>query len=68
MSKLRSGIIDYKEEKIKDKNRLLRRVENYKHDTSRKVNHGLNSLWKNVEAMLAKTFSNILPKVRKHCR
>ena len=62
VSKLRSGIIDYKEEKIKDKNRLLRRVENYKHDTSRKVNHGLNSLWRAL-GNVGENFLNILPKL-----
>ena len=46
ISKIKSNILDYKEEKIKDKNRLLRRVENYKYDTSRKVNHSLLNLWK----------------------
>ena len=45
ISKFKSSVVNYKEEKIKDKNRFFRRVENYKHDTSRKVNHGLNSLW-----------------------
>ena len=29
VSKIKSSIIEYKEEKIKDKNRFLRRVENY---------------------------------------
>ena len=47
-TRLKSNIEDYKEEKIKDKNRFLRRVENYKYDTSRKVNHGLNNLWKGI--------------------
>ena len=50
--KIKSNIINYKEEKIKDKNKFFRRVENYKYDTSRKLNHGLNNVWKllgNVE-------------------
>ena len=38
VSKLKTNIKDYKEEKIKDKNRFFRRVENYKYDTSRKFN------------------------------
>ena len=41
ISKLKSSIADYKEEKIKDKNRLIRRVENYKYDTTRKINHSI---------------------------
>ena len=62
VSKLKSGIIDYKEEKIKDKNRFFRRVENYKHDTSRKFNHGLNNLWKGA-GNAGINFLNVLPKL-----
>ena len=40
ISKFKSNLADYKEEKIKDKNKFFRRVENYKHDTSRKINLG----------------------------
>ncbi len=62
ISKFKSGIVDYKEEKIKDKNRLLRRVENYKHDTSRKFNHGLSNLWKRT-GNAGINFLNVLPKL-----
>ena len=62
VSRLKSGIIDYKEEKIKDKNRFFRRVENYKHDTSRKFNHGLNNLWKGA-GNAGINFLNVLPKL-----
>ncbi len=62
VTKLRSNIVDYKEEKIKDKNKFLRRIENYKHDTSRKFNHGLSSLWKGV-GNIGLNFLNILPKL-----
>ena len=48
ISKLKSNLIDYKEEKIRDKNRFFRKVENYKYDTSRKVNHGISSIWKGM--------------------
>ena len=60
--RFKSNIEDYKEEKIKDKNRFLRRVENYKYDTSRKVNHGLNNLWKSIGSA-GLNFLNILPKL-----
>jgi Bax protein len=60
ISKLRSNIVDYKEEKIKDKNRFFRRVENYKYDTSRKVNHGISSLWKGL-GNAGINFLNVLP-------
>ena len=62
VSKLKNNISEYKEEKIKDKNRFLRRVENYKYDTSRKLTHGLNSLWK-IFGNAGINFLNILPKL-----
>ena len=62
ISKFKSSIVDYKEEKIKDKNRFFRRVENYKHDTSRKVNHGLNNLWRGF-GNAGLNFLNVLPKL-----
>ena len=62
ISKLKSNVINYKEEKIKDKNRFFRRVENYKHDTSRKVNHGINSLWRGF-GNAGLNFLNVLPKL-----
>ncbi len=62
IAKFKLGIIDFKEEKIKDKNRFLRRVENYKHDTSRKFNHGLNNLWKGA-GNAGINFLNVLPKL-----
>ena len=62
VTRLKSNIIDYKEEKIKDKNRFFRRVENYKYDTSRKFNHGINNLWKNIGSV-GINFLNVLPKL-----
>ena len=62
VSKLKTNIIDYKEEKIKDKNRFIRRVENYKHDTSRRFNHGLNNIWKGI-GNAGVNFLNVLPKL-----
>ena len=48
--------------KIKDKNRLFRRIENYKHDTTRKFNHGLSSIWKGM-GNAGLNFLSILPKL-----
>ncbi len=62
ISRIKSSIIDYKEEKIKDKNRFFRRVENYKYDTSRKVNHGINSIWRGI-GIAGINFLNIIPKL-----
>ena len=62
ISKFKTSIIGYKEEKIKDKNRFFRRVENYKYDTSRKVNHGINNIWK-IIGNAGINFLNVLPKL-----
>ena len=62
ISKFKSNVVNYKEEKIKDKNRFFRRLENYKHDTSRKVNHGLNNLWRGF-GNAGLNFLNVLPKL-----
>ena len=61
-SKLRNNIADYREEKIKDKNRFFRKVDNYKHDTSRKVNRGINTLWR-MSGNIGFNFLNVLPKL-----
>ena len=62
ISRLKTNIIDYKEEKIKDKNRFIRRVENYKHDTTRKVNHGISNIWRGL-GNIGYNFLNIIPKL-----
>ena len=40
VGKMKSNLIEFKENKIKDKNRALRRLENFKIDTNRKINRG----------------------------
>ncbi len=62
VSKIKSNIVEYKEEKIKDKNRFFRKIENYKHDTSRKFNHSVNILWKGL-GNAGINFLNIIPKL-----
>ena len=62
ISKLKLSIKEFKEEKIRDKNRFFRRVENYKYDTKRKVNHGVNSLWRGL-GIAGINFINIFPKL-----
>ncbi len=64
VSKLKSNIVDYKEEKIREKNRFFRKVENYKHDTSRKFSYGLNNTWKSF-GNIGINFLNILPQLGK---
>ena len=64
VSKLKSNIVEYKEEKIRDKNRFFRKVENYKHDTSRKFSYSLNNSWKTI-GNIGINFLNILPQLGK---
>ena len=64
ISRLKTNIIDFKEEKIKDKNRFFRRVENYKHDTTRKVNHGISNIWRGL-GTIGFNFLNVIPKLGK---
>ena len=64
VSKLKSNIVEYKEEKIRDKNRFFRKVENYKHDTSRKFSYSLNNSWKTI-GKIGVNFLNILPQLGK---
>ena len=64
VSKLKSNIVEYKEEKIRDKNRFFRKVENYKHDTSRKFSYSLNNSWKTI-GKIGVNFLNILPELGK---
>ena len=63
-SRFKTSIVDYKEEKIKDKNRFFRRVENYKHDTTRKVNHGILNIWRGL-GTIGFNFLNVIPKLGK---
>ena len=62
VSRIKSNIVEYKEGKIKDKNRFFRKVGNYKHDTSRKFNHGINTLWKGM-GNAGINFLNVIPKL-----
>ncbi len=60
LNKFKSSLSDYKEEKIKDKNRFIRKIENYKYDTSRRLNTGINNLWKNI-GKIGLNLLNIIP-------
>ena len=62
ISRLKTNIQDFKEGKIRDKNKFFRRVENYKYDTTRKLNYGLVSFWKLIGAV-GYNFLNVLPKL-----
>jgi len=63
-SKVKSDLADFKEETIKDKNRLIRRAENFKEDTTRRFYYAVKTSWKTL-GTAGINFLNILPKLGK---
>ena len=64
VSKIKSNLIEYKENKIKDKNRALRKLENLKLDTNRRIGRALKNVWDNL-GRVGLNFLNIIPKLGK---
>jgi len=62
VSKLKSNLVEFKENKIKDKNRAIRRLENFKLDTNRKISRGFKDLWIQL-GRIGLNFLNIIPKL-----
>ena len=62
VGKIKSNFIEYKENKIKDKNRAIRKLENFKHDTNRKIGRAFKDLWAQL-GNIGLNFLNIIPKL-----
>jgi Bax protein len=62
ISKIKTGFNEFKEDQIKAKNRFIRKTENFKYDTQRKVNANLKNLWNNL-GKIGLNFLNIIPTV-----
>tara|TARA_B100001057_G_scaffold471066_1_gene533027 strand:- start:1524 stop:3038 length:1515 start_codon:yes stop_codon:yes gene_type:complete len=62
VSKIKSNLIEYKENKIKDKNKAIRKLENFKYDTNRKVGRAFKDAW-NKLGLIGLNFLNIIPKL-----
>tara|TARA_Y100001958_G_C21205363_1_gene531526 strand:- start:173 stop:1687 length:1515 start_codon:yes stop_codon:yes gene_type:complete len=62
ISKVKSNLIEYKEEKIKAKNKLIRKAENLKYDTKRNINRSIHGLWISL-GKIGLNFLNIIPKL-----
>ena len=62
VGKIRSNLEEFKENKIKDKNRAIRKFENFKLDSSRKVGIAFKDLWKQL-GQIGLNFLNIIPKL-----
>ena len=64
VTKIKSSLIEYKENKIKDKNRAIRKLENFKLDTNRKIGRAIKDLWVQL-GKIGLNFLNIIPKLGK---
>ena len=64
VGKIKSNLIEYKENKIKDKNKAIRNLENFKLDTNRKIIRLFRNTW-NQLGQIGLNFLNIIPKLGK---
>ena len=64
ISKAKSNLIEYKEDKIRAKNRIIRKAENLKHDTKRNINRSLQNTWTGL-GKIGLNFLNIIPELGK---
>ena len=63
-SKVKSDLAEFKEETIKDKNRLVRKAGNFREDTVRRFNYAAKTFWRTLGSA-GINFLNILPKLGK---
>ncbi|MFL2877817.1 MAG: glucosaminidase domain-containing protein [Candidatus Pelagibacter sp.] len=64
LSKFKQNINQFKNDQVKNKNKFLRKTENFKHDTQRKIGGSFKNLWKNLGA-IGLNFLNIIPVLGK---
>ena len=62
VGKIKSNFVQFKEDKIKDKNRAIRKFENFKLDTNRKIGRAFKDLWSQL-GKIGLNFLNIIPKL-----
>jgi Bax protein len=63
-SKVKHNINEFKNDQVKNKNKFLRKIENFKHDTQRKISGSFKNLWKNL-GTIGLNFLNIIPVLGK---
>ena len=64
ISKVKSNLIEFKEDQIKAKNRFIRKAENLKYDTKRNINRSIQNAWTGL-GKIGLNFLNIIPKLGK---
>ena len=60
ISKIKNNFTEFKDDQIKAKNRFLRKTENFKYDTQRRIGGSLKNLWNNL-GKVGLNFLNIIP-------
>ena len=58
------SVNEFKNNQVKNKNKFLRKTENFKHDTQRKISGSFKNLWKNL-GIVGLNFLNIIPVLGK---
>ena len=61
-AKIKTNFLEFKEDRIKDKNKAIRKIENFKLDSSRKVGRAFKDAWKQL-GQIGLNFLNIIPKL-----
>ena len=64
ISKIKSNLKDFKEDTIKDKNKAIRKLENFKLDTNRKIGRVFKNSWEKL-GRIGLNFLHILPTLGK---
>ena len=64
VTKIKSNLIEFKENRLRDKNKFIRKAENFKHDSNRKIARTFRDIWKQV-GQVGLNFLNIIPKLGK---
>jgi len=62
--KAKLNLVEFKEEKIRAKNKILRKAENLKHDTKRNINKSFQNAWTGL-GKIGLNFLNIIPELGK---
>ena len=60
INKIKNNIYEFTDEQIKNKNKFLRKTENFKYDTQRQISGSIKNLWKNI-GKVGLNFLNIIP-------
>ncbi len=64
VSKIKSNLAEFGENRIKDKNKLFRKAENFKYDINRKTSRAFKDIWSQL-GNVGLNFLNIIPKLGK---